>query len=314
MVECKPLDEWWNNYVTSYPAPLDMVPIDPVPWWMRWKHDKSAFLEPVDYPETKMDVTDVCYLAGRTSKTAAQKMAIRIAQATEKRRLEAMEAKERALAMRPTPKPTLRGPKANVYLRRACEGDIKQIVAIYNHSVQHGWVTSDRQVVSEEEMEIRFNRVTENNLPWLVAVEKNDGFKHELFIPGRWAGKERVVGYAFAEDHVCPSSGFRFTAEVEVYVLKEMHNRAIGTSLIDRVLFTLDVGYAVTTDCPWFCNDRYEMAGQARPVHRLLMNCYYAPDDESDRLRSLWLQAMLDRFGFEKAGEIDGIACRHGKR
>jgi hypothetical protein len=135
-----------------------------------------------------------------------------------------------------------------------------------------------------------------------------------LFDPGRWAGSERVVGYAFAEDHVNSSSGFRFTAEVEVYVAKDMHNRAIGKCLVDRVLFTLDVGYGVTTDCAWFCTDRYALPGQARPVHRLLMNCYYAPDDETDRLRSIWLQAMLARFGFEKAGEIEGIACRHGKR
>jgi L-amino acid N-acyltransferase YncA len=205
--------------------------------------------------------------------------------------------------------------KANVYLRVACQKDAPHIAALYNHYVANAWASPERDEVSDDDMAERILKIKNLNLPWIVAVDiGHNDLKVELFSPGKWAGRERILGFAFADTTDSAKGALRFTAQVEVYVHKDRRNQGIGKALLDRLLFTIEETPKMQTECPWLCEDQFKVAGNARSIHRLVMNVMYAPDVEKDRIRSLWVRAWLDRFGFKVCGEQDEVGCRFGNR
>jgi phosphinothricin acetyltransferase len=68
-----------------------------------------------------------------------------------------------------------------VTVRPAARADIPAITRIYGHSVEHGTASFELSAPDEAEMTRRFNELTTNGFPYLVAV-----------IDGT------VVGYAYA--------------------------------------------------------------------------------------------------------------------
>lgn len=102
-------------------------------------------------------------------------------------------------------------------MRQATSEDCADIAQIYNHYIQHTIVTFEEQEVSAKEMRSRLESVESEGLPWLVA--EVDG---------------RVAGYAYAT-RWSARAGYRFTAEVTVYLRPDATGRGLGSKLYKRL-------------------------------------------------------------------------------
>jgi phosphinothricin acetyltransferase len=105
-------------------------------------------------------------------------------------------------------------------IRPVTPADAAGIAAIYNHYVTETIVTFEETVVSTEEMARRIEEVRSASLPWLVALEA-----------------QQIAGYAYATKWRA-RSGYRFSAEVTVYLDPVMAGKGIGSRLY-RELFPI---------------------------------------------------------------------------
>jgi phosphinothricin acetyltransferase len=105
------------------------------------------------------------------------------------------------------------------FVRAAAPEDAEAMADIYNHYVTQTVVTFEEEVVSPSEISRRIGEVHADALPWLVA-ERRDGL---------------VVGYAYAT-RWRPRRGYRFSAEVTVYVHADHGARGIGSALYSQLL------------------------------------------------------------------------------
>lgn len=106
-------------------------------------------------------------------------------------------------------------------IRAAQPSDTAGIAAIYNHYVEQTIVTFEERPVSDTEMASRIEEVRSESLPWLVAEE---------------AGS--LMGYASSRKWKS-RSGYRFSAEITVYVAPGHARRGIGTKLYARLFAVL---------------------------------------------------------------------------
>jgi len=105
-----------------------------------------------------------------------------------------------------------------VTVRPAARADIPAITRIYGHSVEHGTASFELSAPDEAEMTRRFNELTTNGFPYLVAAV--DG---------------AVVGYAYAGPYR-PRPAYRFTVENSVYVAHDSHRRGVGKLLLQALI------------------------------------------------------------------------------
>ena len=103
-------------------------------------------------------------------------------------------------------------------VRPATLADVPAITRIYGHSVEHGTASFELGAPDEAEMTRRFNELTTNGFPYLVAVV--DG---------------AVVGYANAGPNPARPA-YRFTVENSVYVAHDSHRRGIGKALLQVLI------------------------------------------------------------------------------
>jgi L-amino acid N-acyltransferase YncA len=105
-----------------------------------------------------------------------------------------------------------------VTVRPATRADIPAITRIYGHSVEHGTASFELAAPDLTEMTRRFNELTINGFPYLVAAV--DGV---------------VVGYAYAGPYR-PRPAYRFTVENSVYVAHDSHRRGVGKLLLQALI------------------------------------------------------------------------------
>jgi L-amino acid N-acyltransferase YncA len=106
--------------------------------------------------------------------------------------------------------------------RAATPRDAGPLASIYNHYVRETIVTFEEEPVSPEAFSRRIEDVLASSHPWLVAVEE-----------------ERAVGYAYATPWKS-RSGYRFSAEVTVYVADGHSGRGIGSALYSELFSVLE--------------------------------------------------------------------------
>ena len=99
------------------------------------------------------------------------------------------------------------------------DADAAAAAEIYRPAVEIGVASFEQIAPGAEEMASRM-RVTLEQLPWLVAVEPD---------------ARRVVGYAYAGAHR-ERAGYRWSADISVYVATEHHGRGIGRALYGELL------------------------------------------------------------------------------
>jgi L-amino acid N-acyltransferase YncA len=102
-------------------------------------------------------------------------------------------------------------------IRTATLSDAAAIAGIYNHYVKETVVTFEEEPVSAAEVARRIGEVQSASLPWLVAGEGAD-----------------VVGYACATRWKA-RSGYRFSAEITVYLAPGHAGQGIGSKLYGQL-------------------------------------------------------------------------------
>jgi len=105
-----------------------------------------------------------------------------------------------------------------VTVRPAGRPDIPAITRIYGHAVEHGTASFELTAPDQAEMTRRFDELTTNGFPYLVAVV--DG---------------AVVGYAYAGPYRTRPA-YRFTVENSVYVAHDSLRRGVGKALLQALI------------------------------------------------------------------------------
>jgi L-amino acid N-acyltransferase YncA len=105
-----------------------------------------------------------------------------------------------------------------VAVRPATRADIPAITRIYAHAVEHGTASFELTAPDQAEMTRRFNELTTNGFPYLVAAV--DG---------------AVIGYAYAGPYRTRPA-YRFTVENSVYVAHDSQRRGVGKALLQALI------------------------------------------------------------------------------
>jgi L-amino acid N-acyltransferase YncA len=105
-----------------------------------------------------------------------------------------------------------------IAIRPAVRTDIPAVARIYAHAVEHGTATFELTAPDEAEMARRFNELTAQGFPYLVAVVD-----------------ETVVGYAYAGPYRARPA-YRFTVENSVYVAHDSYRRGVGKALLEALI------------------------------------------------------------------------------
>jgi L-amino acid N-acyltransferase YncA len=149
-------------------------------------------------------------------------------------------------------------------IRDASAADAPAIAAIYNYYITDSVVTFEEERVDAAEMARRMADVRDAGLPWLVAESSGT-----------------VVGYAYgAKWH--KRHGYRFSAEVTVYLDKAAGGKGTGTALYTELL------------------KRLRTAGFKSAIGGIAL-----PNDASVRLH--------EKFGFKKVAHYERIGVKFGQ-
>lgn len=106
-------------------------------------------------------------------------------------------------------------------VRDCSVGDMASVSAIYAHYVTDSIITFEETPPSLEEMQERWNAITKQGFPFLVAC---DG--------------DTVIGYAYA-NLFRSRSAYRYSAEHSIYVHKDCASRGTGSILMEKLLTKL---------------------------------------------------------------------------
>jgi L-amino acid N-acyltransferase YncA len=106
----------------------------------------------------------------------------------------------------------------NVAVRDGSAVDMQRVCAIYSHYVLNSAFSFEEQAPSSAEMQLRFEKVVDGGMPYLVA--EIDGL---------------VVGYAYASPYRA-RIGYRFSIENSVYIDKNYVGKGIGTALLSELI------------------------------------------------------------------------------
>ena len=149
-------------------------------------------------------------------------------------------------------------------IRPVAASDAAAIANIYNYYVTDTTVTFEEEPVSSGEMGRRIETLVSSGQPWLVA--EVDG---------------QVAGYAYATKwhH---RHGYRYSAEVTVYLGKDFGGRGLGTALYNE-LFPLLASNGI----------------------RSLVGVIALPNAAS--------VALHEKFGMQKVGHLKAIGMKFGE-
>ena len=156
---------------------------------------------------------------------------------------------------------------ARIAIRDATDADLPLMVAMLNREIAESPHVYAESPVSVDERRGWLASHRAASLPVIAAVE-----------PGR---SDEILGWAALSPYRA-SSGYRFTAELSVYVDPLVHRRGIGTQLIARLL---------------------EIA-RTRGLHAVV-GSVDAGNDASI--------ALLERFGFVEAARLPEVGWKFGR-
>jgi L-amino acid N-acyltransferase len=110
-------------------------------------------------------------------------------------------------------------PRVKIGIREATDADLLSIVEIVNREIAESpYVWTDEPItVDVRRVWLRDHR--ESGMPVFVATDLED---------------DRVLGWASLSTFR-PRNGYRFTAEVSVYVARDAHRRGVGKRLVETV-------------------------------------------------------------------------------
>jgi L-amino acid N-acyltransferase YncA len=107
---------------------------------------------------------------------------------------------------------------SDIIIRPARVADIPAITAIYRPAVLHGTATFELDPPDEAEMLRRFQQITGDSFPYLVA--ERDG---------------RLAGYAYV-NHYRARPAYRFAVEDSIYIDPAAQRGGIGRALLAKLI------------------------------------------------------------------------------
>ena len=107
-------------------------------------------------------------------------------------------------------------------IRSASKEDAASIADIYNYYVSDTVITFETQSVTSEDILQRIFKIQSDNLPWLVAENKQG----------------KVIGYAYASKWR-ERFAYRFSVEVTVYIAPNYSGNGVGTQLYQALFSEL---------------------------------------------------------------------------
>jgi L-amino acid N-acyltransferase YncA len=105
-------------------------------------------------------------------------------------------------------------------LRPACADDIAAITSIYAQAVSKGTSTYELDPPDRQEMLDRFQQITRQGYPYLVAVEPEHG---------------TVLGYGYVSAFRARPA-YRFLVEDSIYLAEQAQGRGIGKALLAELV------------------------------------------------------------------------------
>jgi len=103
-------------------------------------------------------------------------------------------------------------------VRPAVPQDLPAIQAIYAHHVLHGLASFEEVPPALDEMRRRFEDVTKQGFPYLVAEEKGE-----------------VLGYGYCSPYRT-RSGYRYTLEDSIYVKNGQQGKGVGKAVLKELI------------------------------------------------------------------------------
>lgn len=103
-------------------------------------------------------------------------------------------------------------------IRNVRDTDFNVIADIYNYYIKNTIITFEETAITADEMQKRFNKVSDLGYPWLVYEE--DG---------------QILGYAYAGEFKSRCS-YRFSAETSIYLDSNAKGRGIGRKLYTELV------------------------------------------------------------------------------
>ena len=103
-------------------------------------------------------------------------------------------------------------------IRPAAPQDLPAIHAIYAHHVMHGLASFEEVPPALEEIRRRFEDVTKQGFPYLVAEEKGE-----------------VLGYGYCSLYRTRSA-YRYTVEDSIYVKQGMQGKGVGKAVLKELI------------------------------------------------------------------------------
>ena len=111
-----------------------------------------------------------------------------------------------------------------VNIRDAGAEDAKAICDIYNHYIEHTFITFEETLLKVDEMRQRIEDVAAQQLPWLVA--ESNGVIAGYAYAGKWKGR----------------CAYRHTVEITVYLAQDFTGRGLGVQLYGALFDRLRAG------------------------------------------------------------------------
>jgi len=103
-------------------------------------------------------------------------------------------------------------------IRPAAPQDLPAIQAIYSHHVMHGLASFEEVPPALEEMRRRFDDITKQGFPYLVAEEKGE-----------------ILGYGYCSLYRT-RSGYRHTLEDSIYVKEGKQGKGVGKAVLGELI------------------------------------------------------------------------------
>ena len=207
-------------------------------------------------------------------------------------------------------------PKANIYLRPAESGDVRQCTDIYNQWALDTFCTVMSKPVDSAYWTECFNSSQDDGTPFLVAVHMGQKRCNDLKDVRRKKG-QTIVGFSVATSYGSKDSVYRYSVELELYVHREHLRQGIGRTMLDRMLAALCQDYSLLECAPLLLSKGHHlhawMGGGVPIVHTVAINLLHSAEEDKENVQ--WKMKWLSggRNNFEHAGTIPKIGFKFVK-
>ncbi|KAI9802097.1 MAG: hypothetical protein M1833_002018 [Piccolia ochrophora] len=313
----------------------------PVEWDFRKDHTDRRFdthmerwIENTNYKETKegfynVDVTEVAFIdgsahtqgsllidppehdptlsnpekvhnPGQTSSTAMMARHIqRLNSATKK-----PKRRQRIVQTEVIIPPNPYTPKIDIYVRMGSKTDAAACRLIAEFYTKTSVVRPERETVALSAIQSLIKDCETNKLPFLVAVERGPGRKTFTYDVN-----DKVIGFAFADDHHSRESSYRFTVDIEIFVCDEYRRLGVGKNLMDKLLSLLDPTFVQHYGCELVDPPGWGPGGK-RVLKKVICEIPFAADDAPE---IEWKKKFMTRFDFKERGTLEAVGLKLSK-